>query len=336
MTKPNESGYARPTSSNRLGSTILEWAARWARLRQKPLTGPVPSEMSDKCLQQTIHDVGGRLLNSLAPLVQHTFADDAHSESVPFVKSMPTSVRGHVLMLFMQAYDSFGLVLRSLNYQAHAAALGPIRSVAETLAFEKWLLESDNAGVRLARSYRLILDAADQLDIQRRALERVAVDSPERRNLSSILFDTEQELRQVATDLATRNGVEIAKPHGSPSKLMERFLSEYGGYLLYSLLSSAGVHSGVMRNKFFYGKPDTGILDFDFKGMFIARAYWIGVAIDLYLDLCDLVAETLGWHNWHGLSKEAHSQLEPLYKEATKRFFQPLLDTMPAQSASPF
>jgi hypothetical protein len=250
--------------------------------------------MSDKYLQQTIHDVGGRLLNSLGPLVQHSFADDVHSESVPFVKSMPTSVRGHVLMLFMQAYDSFGLVLRSLNNQAHAAALGPIRSIAETLAFEKWLLESDDTGVRLARSYRLILDAADQLDIQRRALERVAVDAPQRRNLSSVLFDTEQKLRQAATDLATRDGVEIAKPHDSPSKLMERFLSEHGGYLRYSLLSSAGVHSGAMRNKFFYGQPDTGILDFDFKGMFIARAYWIGVTINLYLDLCDLVAEILG------------------------------------------
>jgi hypothetical protein len=89
-------------------------------------------------------------------------------------------------MLFMQAYDSFGLVLHSLNNQAHAAALGPIRSIAETLAFEKWLLESNDTAVRLARSYRLILDAADQLDIQRRALERVVVDSSQRRNLSSI------------------------------------------------------------------------------------------------------------------------------------------------------
>lgn len=307
--------------------------------KAKPEKVPAPSRMSDKYLQQEIHDVGGRLLNSLGPLVQQGFANNTQPESSEFIESMPTSVRGHVLLLFMQAYDAFGLVLLSLNNQAHAAALGPIRSIAESLAFEKWLLESNDADVRLARSYRLILDAADQLDAQRRALGRVVADSPQRRSLSNLLSDAEERLRNAATDLATRNDINIAEPHGSASKLIEQFLPEHGGYLLYSLLSSAGVHSGAMRNKFFYGQPDTGILDFDFKGMFIARAYWIGVTIELFLDFCDLVAEILGWHNWRNLSKKVHSQLEPLTQEAKKRFFQPFLGialgTMPAQPASP-
>jgi hypothetical protein len=47
-----------------------------------------------------------------------------------------------------------------------------------------------------------------------------------------------------------------------------------------------------------------------------------------------LLNNLLGWRNWHNLSKEAHSQLEPLFQEATKRFFQPLLGMMPVQSAS--
>jgi hypothetical protein len=281
--------------------------------------------MSDKYLQQAIHDVGGRLINSLAPIVQQTFMDDARSETTPFVQSMPTSVRGHVLMLFMQAYDAFGLVLRTLNYQAHAAALGSIRSIAETLALTKWLLESSISDEQLARSHRLILDSADELHTQRQTLERIVADSSERRQLSGILSDTEQKLRDAATDLASRDEVEIAEAHYRTSKLMERYLPEHGGYLLYSLLSSAGVHSSAMRNKFFYGQPDTGVLDFDFKGMFTVRAYWIGVATDLYLDFCDLVSEILGWHGWQDLSEKAHSQLEPLAQEATGRFYRPFL-----------
>jgi len=228
-------------------------------------------------------------------------------------------------MLFMQAYDAFGLVLRTLNYQAHAAALGPIRSIAETLALTKWLLERSNPDERLARSLRLGLDQADELDKQRRAMERIVADSPERMQLSRILSDTEQKLRDAAADQASRNGVEIAESHDRASRLMEQYLPEHGGYLLYSLLSSAGVHSGAMRNKFFYGQPDTGVLDFDFKAMFTVRAYWIGVATDVYLEFCDLVAGILGWRNWQDLSERTHGQLEPLAREATTRFFRPFL-----------
>jgi hypothetical protein len=244
---------------------MFEWLAQRAKPGHNAVTSPTPSTMSDKHLQQEIHDVGGRLLNNLVPIVGESFAVDAAAEAVPFVQSMPTSVRGHALMLFMSAYDSFGLVLRTLNYQAHSAALGSIRSIAETLAFEKWLLESDDPSVRLGRACRLILDTAEQLNLQRRTLERVVADSSQRRGLSGILTDAEQKLRQVASDLAACSGVLIAEPHGSASKLMERFLPEHGGYLLYSLLSSAGVHAGSLRNKLFYGQPNTGILDFDLR-----------------------------------------------------------------------
>lgn len=322
---------------DKAGCIVLEWFVRRVTAWRGAVRGATPSSMSDEYLQQTIHDVGGRLLNNLAPLVQVTFAVDAATEAVPFVQSVPTSVRGHVLMLFMSAYDSFGLVLRSLNYQAHSAALGPIRSMAETLALEKWLLESDDPNVRLGRACRLIVDAAEQYQVQRQVLDRVVAESSQRRVLSGLLLDGEQKLRVAASDLAARSNIQIAESHGTASRLMERFLPEHGGYLLYSLLSSAGVHAGALRNKFFYGQPDKGILDFDFKGMFVARGYWTGTAISLYLELCDLVAPILGWGNWHSLSNTTHNELGPLVQEVEKRFFRPFVGVapglMPVQSA---
>ncbi len=77
-------------------------------------------------------------------------------------------------MMIIQANDSYGLALLGLREHATASALGPIRNVAETYTYAKWLLESPDEKVRLSRAYRLTMDAIDQLGEQKRTLERVA------------------------------------------------------------------------------------------------------------------------------------------------------------------
>ena len=41
--------------------------------------------------------------------------------------------------------------------------------------------------------------------------------------------------------------------------------------------------------------PGTGVADYDFKGKYHVRAYWIAQSIRLHLGMCHLVAPLLGW-----------------------------------------
>jgi hypothetical protein len=59
-----------------------------------------------------------------------------------FKWAMPTTVHAHVQLGFASANDSACLTAKGLELAASAAALGPIRDVAETFARLSWLLES--------------------------------------------------------------------------------------------------------------------------------------------------------------------------------------------------
>jgi hypothetical protein len=74
----------------------------------------------------------------------------------------------------------------------------------------------------------------------------------------------------------------------------------------------------------FYGDAETGVANFDFKHMFGRRAYWTALAIQLYLDICDLTAPLLGWADWDVTAAAIRTQLEPLAHEAFRRYEEPL------------
>jgi hypothetical protein len=115
---------------------------------------PAPANMTDEQLHHAIHDIGASLLNGLAPIIQESFARYGNViADARFRHAMPTTVRGHVLAMVTEANDAFGLSLLGLRQHATAAALGPIRNIAETLAWAKWLLESPDKYVRQARAY---------------------------------------------------------------------------------------------------------------------------------------------------------------------------------------
>jgi hypothetical protein len=303
---------------------VLGWLREQVTQLAVPPQRPQPADMTDKQLQQDIHDVGGRLLNALGSPLQRSFAEDAQDQDSRLPHPVIRSARGHVLMFFIQAYDSFGLALRGLNAHATSSALGPIRNIVETLALMRWLLEDSDPDQVRSRAYRLTLDIADQYRQQWQTLDRLAADSPEKEATKSVLVNAENRLRASVAELADQDGVAVADAHGSASRLIERYLPDHGGYLLYALLSSAGVHPGAARATFFYAQPDSRIIDFDFKGMFVVRAYWIGQATSLFLELGNVTAPVLGWQEWNALSDTTERQLRPLAEEAEKRFLAPL------------
>jgi hypothetical protein len=88
------------------------------------------------------------------------------------------------------------------------------------------------------------------------------------------------------------------------------------------------VHPGAARSHLFYGRPGTGAADFDFKGLYLVRAYWIGQNIALHLGLCHLAAPVLGWDEWDAMAAAIEGQLQPLAEEANRRFSEPLPQAM--------
>lgn len=314
------------------GKTIMDAITkglRWLDRQIETIVDPTPqlartaapADLTDVQLHQAIYGVGGTLLNGHGPVLQGSFARYGAPTLTDrrFPSAIPATIRSHVLMMIIQANDSYGLALLGLREHATASALGPIRNVAETYAYAKWLLESPDENVRLGRAYRLTMNAIDQLREQKRMLEKVAPQSELTLHLAPMLGTAAERMSMRLTELAQEDGVSIAaKPR--LSELLEKHLPESGGYMFYSLLSNAGVHAGAGRSQAFYGRPGKAVIDFDFKGLHHVRAYWIGVDIRLYLDLCDLVEPVLFWPDWETFTGQIRTSLEPLAQEAQQRY----------------
>lgn len=143
-----------------------------------------------------------------------------------FRHAMPTTVRGHVLAMTTEANDAFGLSLLGLREHATAAALGPIRNIAETVAWAKWLLESPDDDVRQARAYRLTLNALDGYRSMRETLVRVAGQSAQAAELAPQLAAAEDRMRRSLAAMTDQDGITIPASPGRASRLIEHYLPE--------------------------------------------------------------------------------------------------------------
>ena len=234
-----------PTTGDPIADALAK-ALRWLHQQADQLfpqpheaARPAPADMTDKQLQQDIHNVGGNLLNGHGPMIMSGFARYGTATTDPrFKHAMPTTVRGHLLNMTADANDSYGLALRGLNKHAHASALGAIRNVAETLRQTSWLLEDPDDRVRQARAYRLTLNAINQYHLMTKTLRRVTKDSEQPSDLATQLDAAEERMRRSLTAITERDGIAQCPTNaGKPSKLIERYLPEHGGFMLYALLS---------------------------------------------------------------------------------------------------
>jgi hypothetical protein len=312
-------------------SKALAWVGRQIELLAGPApqrAAPAPADMTDVQLHQAIHGIGARLLNRHARLLQDSFARHGATMGDPrFPAAMPATVRSHVLMMIVQANDCYGLALVGLRDHATASALAPIRNVAETYVYAKWLLESAKEKARLGRAYRLTLNAIDQLRDQKRMLDKAAPPSDLTLQVAPMPGAAAKRMRRRLAELADEDGVRIAaRPRRAA--LLQKHLPDPGGYLFYSLLSNAGVHPGAGRAQAFYGRPGRAVIDFDVTGLHHVRAYWMSANIRLYLDLCDLAGPVPGWPGWDGFSEQTRTELEPLAHQAQQRYLGRLQEEM--------
>lgn len=265
----------------------------WLREKSNRLLGyplnaqQVPAAaMTDEQLHGAIYRVGAELLNCVSTRVlMPAYSRKGIKGDPRFPHGLPTTVRDHVLMFTSD--DSFGLSVIGLGKHATAAALGPIRTIAETLALTKWLMESPSDADRQGRAYRLTLSALDQRRRDARMLRKACPSDAQALKMADWLADSADTMERSLQSMANQDHVAVAGKPPSASMLAALHLSGADGYMFYSLTSAAGVHAGAHRAALFYSKPGskagTAILDFDFKGMHAQRAYWIAVSIELHL-----------------------------------------------------
>lgn len=134
-----------------------------------------------------------------------------------FPGPMATTVRSHVLTMIVEANDAYVLALLGLREHATTAALGPLRHVAETYAFAKWLLEDADEKIRLGRAYRVTMNGVDQVLQRERIILKVAPDSELALLLAPKLGTAGGRMRSRLTEMAAEDGVTIAPNRPSPS-----------------------------------------------------------------------------------------------------------------------
>jgi hypothetical protein len=94
-------------------SKALLWLDRQIELLAGPpqqRAAPALPDMTDVQLHHAIHDIGATLLNRHGRFLQGSFARYGATMGDPrFPAAMPATVRSHVLMMIVQANDSYGL-----------------------------------------------------------------------------------------------------------------------------------------------------------------------------------------------------------------------------------
>jgi hypothetical protein len=117
--------------------------------------------MTDAQLRHATFSVSKRLIDIVGQWLMNCF-DGRPVNDERFKWAMPTTVHAHVQLGFTSAHDSACLTAKGLELAASAAALGPIRDVAETFARLSWLLEPADDQTRLSRAYGLMQHAINQ------------------------------------------------------------------------------------------------------------------------------------------------------------------------------
>jgi hypothetical protein len=285
--------------------------------------------MTDAQLRHATFSVSKRLIDIVGQWLMNCF-DGRPVNDERFKWAMPTTVHAHVQLGFTSAHDSACLTAKGLELAASAAALGPIRDVAETFARLSWLLEPADDQARLSRAYGLMQHAINQdfqlADAMNRSANRLnRTPDPVWDRYAS---NTEHKRDRLAAR-ASEDGIGIERLPAT-TDLFELYLHEEGGYPLFSTLSRAASHPGASRAFMFYANPAKGMaVDYDFQEMHAVRAYWLSRSLRLHIALCRLVAPVLDWpEGWTDVLDDLARRLEPLAAEADRRVMTPLNDKL--------
>jgi hypothetical protein len=211
---------------------MIKLGGRLVRQIEDAILPPPPpaasTAMTDEELHSAIYNIGARLLNDLGKVVQDSFARHGYDlNEHRFRRPITMTVRGHVLTMSTDANDAYGLAIAGLNTQAHAAVLGPIRFILESLAWLSWLQEDSDDNVRRARAYRLAMNDVESFRRVGNTFNRVTAEADHAKDMNSRLAAASDRMKHELLDLADEDGIAIPPSPGSVSKLAEQYLSAH-------------------------------------------------------------------------------------------------------------
>ena len=135
-----------------------------------------------------------------------------------FPHGMLTTVREQMLLMFTSAHDSFGLSVIGLGKHATAAALGPIRNVAETLTLTRWLLRRPSEADRQGRAYRLAQSAIDRFREYARLLKKVSPNDAQALKMADWMADSADRMERNLQAMAQQDQVAIGRKPPSAAR----------------------------------------------------------------------------------------------------------------------
>lgn len=200
--------------------------------------------------------------------------------------------------LWAAAADAFDIVAAVLPKRASSAVLGQVRLILETYCQVTWLAEAEDE--RQRRACSLVLSEVQDL---RGVVSAWSTHEAARTKMLDMLKDMEAE--------ANRRAQAVGGAVRVPS--LQTLLHRYGyGSVAYGVLSDIGTHAGIASSLAFFHVPDARAIDMNLSGGILQRAYFLGMAYELFGRTVEVIAAARSWDDLSAAVRgqiDAHGQL---------------------------
>jgi hypothetical protein len=257
-----------------------------------------PQEPTDEELLRTIAEAAAELLSTSNPYAAPEQATRQDDWPHPIALNWQLQLR----TLWFVAFDAFEVTSFVLANRASPSVLGQVRLLIETHSLVRWLAGEDDR--RGARAYGLALSEI-------RDMKGVFShwDRPERKEAISSCTKMEADLK----GLAAEKGVRYPHVPGW-NALVKQYSTMAHGFL-----SDVGSHAGLTGTIAFFGVFDSRTINIDPGGSWLQRAYFLGMAYELYAATSADVAKARGWDSLGQAILRRHRALGPTLREPPRR-----------------
>jgi hypothetical protein len=196
---------------------------------------------------------------------------------------VPLAVDLQLHWLWYSAMDAFDM-LAALVGRAAVSSLGQVRLLMEQHALVSWLVESEQT--RRTRAFCLTYSEIQDL-LKLSHAWTVRPESQER---------LRAELRRLSDKLetlASSEGILLTR-RPNEARLVDTYNSDLPARYQYEVFSDTGAHVGIIGALQFFSHQSVLPIRIDTQGSALHRAYYLGIGLQYYGELVQLVARARG------------------------------------------
>jgi len=281
---------------------------------QSSLWGKRPHDMNDDELREAAFKLAIAFVDGLGFIVQ-TSLGDAAVDDPSWHHPWPTTVESFVRSMFMTAIDAFGTATVGLGVNASVTSTSDIRALAECHVLLRWVLDAETD---YEQRSRVLAMTRTGIKRARKSLERWerTVTGPQESAMTAYVREALDAAQGDFNAIVDRYKLTVPK-RPEIASLFDQYLR--GGYVTFALASDIGAHRGPSPF-FFYGESDPAAADWDYRGLFVERAFWITQACKIQLENCKLADTVFAWFDQEHIAKRIADELSPVAVEAERRF----------------